>query len=84
MEMLSIFALIILIILFACAIGAWVFLAVLPGKIAADRGHRQADSVRICGYWGALTLGLLMPIAFIWAYWNFGQETANNEAEAAQ
>jgi len=83
-EPLSIFALIILIILAVTAVAVWVALAVMPGRIAKERGHRQADAVRICGYWGAITLGLLMPIAFIWAYWDFGPADAAGETGAAQ
>ncbi|MGI9523148.1 MAG: DUF3302 domain-containing protein [Hyphomicrobiaceae bacterium] len=72
LDFLSIFALIILIILAAAAVALWVWLAIWPGRIAEARGHRQAEAVRICGYWGALTLGILMPVAFIWAYWDYG------------
>ena len=68
MGALDVFALIVLLVLAAAAVGAWVALAVLPGRIAAQRGHPQADAIRVCGWWGALTLGLLMPLAFIWAY----------------
>ncbi len=62
-----IFALIVLLVLLGAAIGVWVFLALWPGKIAHRRGHPRAEAVAMCGYWGALTLGLLMPLAFIWA-----------------
>ncbi len=62
------FALFVLIVLALTAVGVWLFLAVAPGRIADGRGHPKADAVRVCGYWGALTLGILMPLAFIWAY----------------
>lgn len=68
MDPLSLFALIILLILLACGVGIWIFLALWPGKIAHSRKHPRAEAVAMCGYWGALTLGLLMPLAFIWAY----------------
>jgi len=42
----------------------------LPGKIARRRDHPQADAINVCGWWGAITMGLLMPLAFIWAYTN--------------
>lgn len=62
------FALFVLIVLAVSAVGVWVFLALAPGKIADARSHPRADAVRVCGYWGAITMGLLMPVAFIWAY----------------
>ena len=40
----------------------------LPGKIAADRGHPQADAIRVTGWLGLLTFGLLFPVALIWAF----------------
>ena len=70
MSLLDAFALIILLVLLAAAVGAWVALAMLPGRIARDRKHPQADAINVCGWWGAITLGLLSPIAFIWAYTN--------------
>lgn len=68
MDPLMIFALVVLLVLVAAMIGIWVFLAMWPGKIARRRGHPKADAVAICGYWGGLTLGILMPLAFIWAF----------------
>lgn len=65
---LQIFALIILLTIFITLVGGWVFLAILPGKIAKKRKHPQAEAITVCGWWGAITMGLLMPLAFIWAY----------------
>ncbi|MGI9370794.1 MAG: DUF3302 domain-containing protein [Ruegeria sp.] len=62
------FALFVLIVLAMTAVGFWIFLAITPGRIAVRRDHPKADAVRICGYFGALTFGILMPLAFIWAY----------------
>ncbi len=42
-------------------------LAVLPGRIARQRGHPQADAVRMAGIIGFLT-AVLWPLALIWAY----------------
>ncbi|MEL7526409.1 MAG: DUF3302 domain-containing protein [Pseudomonadota bacterium] len=70
----------VLIVLGVSAIAIWVFLAVAPGRIADQRGHRHADAVRVCGYWGALTLGLLMPLAFIWAYADGTSAPADRDA----
>jgi len=84
MDGLSIFALVILIILLVAAIAVWVVLAILPGRIAHSRNHSRADAVAVCGYWGAITLGLLMPVAFIWAYAEPDEKQPNDATEAAQ
>ena len=64
----SIFALVILVILVAAVIAVWLALALWPGRIARSRNHSKAEAIAVCGYGGALTLGILMPVAFIWAY----------------
>lgn len=68
MDILSILALVVLLVLVGAIVGVWVFLAMWPGQIAAQRNHPKARAVAVCGYWGALTFGILMPLAFIWAY----------------
>lgn len=70
MSGLDIFALIVLIILVLCALAIWVLLGMYPGKIARQRNHPQADAINVCGWWGAITMGILSPLAFIWAYTN--------------
>ncbi len=66
--MLDYFALLILIILAACIVAAWIVLGMLPGRIARQRKHPQAEAINICGWCGAISMGILSPIAFIWAY----------------
>ena len=66
--MLEIFALVVLIVLVMAVVGCWVLLAVAPGRIARARNHPQAEAINVCGWWGAITLGILSPLAFIWAY----------------
>ena len=91
MSFLDIFALFILFVLVAAAVGVWVILGMLPGRIARQRKHPQADAINVCGWWGAITLGLLMPIAFVWAYtdphWrereSSGSDQATNSDEEA-
>jgi len=68
MTGLDLFALFVLLILFGTAIAAWVILGMLPGQIARSRNHPQADAIKMCGWVGALTMGILSPIAYIWAY----------------
>ena len=70
MTGLDIFALIVLLVLIACGLAAWALLGMYPGKIARQRNHPQAEAINVCGWWGALTMGLLTPFAFIWAYTN--------------
>ena len=70
MSPLDLFALLILIVLLIAAVAAWIILAMMPGKIARQRNHPQADAINVCGWWGGITLGLLLPFAYIWAYTN--------------
>ncbi len=70
MDALDLFALIVLVVLALAAVGVWVLLGMVPGRIARARQHPQADAISICGWWGVITLGLLLPIAWIWAYTN--------------
>jgi ABC-type Fe3+ transport system permease subunit len=64
------FALVVLLILGTAAAVIWVLLGIMPGRIARDRNHPQADAISVCGWWGVLTMGLLLPLAYIWAYSN--------------
>lgn len=70
MSGLDIFALIVLIVLVIVGLLAWALLGMYPGKIARARNHPQADAISACGWWGAITLGILSPIAFVWAFTN--------------
>ena len=62
------FAFIVMAVLLAATIWVAVVLGALPGRIAERRGHPQADAIRVAGWFGLLTLGLLWPLALIWAY----------------
>ena len=66
----SYFALAVLLILATAAVVIWVTLGFMPGRIARDRNHPHADAISVCGWWGVLTMGLLLPLAYIWAYSN--------------
>ncbi len=68
MTGLDLFALIVLIVLIAAVVAGWALLGMLPGKIAKKRNHPQAEAINVCGWWGAITLGILSPLAYIWAY----------------
>jgi len=45
-----------------------VTLGTLPAKIAREREHPQAEAINVMSWLGVITLGLLWPIALIWAY----------------
>ena len=68
MDVLSIFALVVLLVLLGTVVAGALVLGWLPGHLAVQRGHPQADAIRICGWLGLLTLGILLPVAFIWAF----------------
>ncbi len=68
MAFLDFFALVVLLVLLGAVVAIWVILGMLPGRIARARKHPQADAINMCGWWGVITLGILLPLAFIWAY----------------
>ncbi len=68
MTALDIFALIVLLVLIAAVVAIWVILGMMPERIARQRGHPQAEAINVCGWWGVITLGILLPVAWIWAY----------------
>ena len=70
MSALDIFALIVLLVMLGAVIAIWVILGMMPGKIAHSRNHPQAEAINVCGWWGVITLGILLPLAFIWAHTN--------------
>ena len=70
MQFLDVFALVVLLLLAAAAVAIWVVLGMMPGRIAHNRNHPQAAAVAVCGWWGVITMGILLPVAYIWAYYN--------------
>ena len=82
MEFLDVFAITILLVLGLALVGVWVLLGMMPGRIARQRNHPQADAVSACGWWGVITMGLLLPVAFIWAYCK-SADAQNAEAKDA-
>ena len=68
MTFLDIFALFVLIVLVTAVVGIWVILGMMPGKIARQRNHPQAEAINVCGWLGVVTLGILLPLAFTWAH----------------
>ena len=73
----EIFALVVIVVTIAAAIWIVVTLGSLPGKIARERNHYQAEAINILGWIGILTLGISWFIAIVWAYTKpFGAEAA--------
>jgi hypothetical protein len=70
MTGMDIFALMVLTVMVGSGLGIWAMLGMFPGKIARERNHPQAEAINVCGWCGAITMGILSPIAFIWAFTN--------------
>ena len=77
-PVLDVFTFIVLGILLSAGLYVAFRLGALPGQIARQRGHPQADAINVAGWVGLLTLGLLWPLALIWA---FTRPQAASEAE---
>ncbi len=82
MTALDIFALIVLVVLAAAAVAIWIILGMMPGRIARQRKHPQAEAINVCGWWGVITMGLLLPVAWVWAYTNPRSTQADRIGEA--
>ena len=67
---LDIFTFVVLIVLVAGLLAVAAVLGSIPGKIAKKREHPQQDAINVCGWLGLLTMGLLWPVALIWAHTN--------------
>jgi hypothetical protein len=44
------------------------WLAGLPGRLARDRQHPQAEAINVLGWLSLLTFFATWPIALVWAY----------------
>lgn len=78
---LDIFALVVIAVLIAAVILLVVKLGPLPGKIAKERGHPQADAVNVLGWIGVVTLGLAWPFALVLAFMRSPNEAIAQQAE---
>lgn len=84
MSGLDIFAWIVLIVLIVTVIIGFVILAMLPGKIAKQRGHPQAEAINVAGWLGALAMGVFWPFALVWAFTRSPFLPHDPKAEAAK
>lgn len=83
MDVLDIFTLVVITVLVAVAIVIVVVLGGLPGKIAGNREHPQGDAINVCGWIGILTLGILWPVALVWAFTRPSETLPNATVESA-
>ena len=65
---LDIFAFIVIIVLIAVVIWLVTLLGAMPGNIARQRQHPQADAIGVLGWIGLLTMGVGWLVALVWAY----------------
>jgi len=77
-DVLDIFAFVVFAVLIAAVVVIVVSLGSLPGAIARKRGHPQAAAVNVASWLGIATLGILWPLAFIWAFWKPSSSAAGN------
>ena len=87
---LDIFAIIVLLVLLIAALVIWVILAMLPGRIAKNRNHPQAEAINVGGWLGALIGGVFWPVILVWAFTKSSQsvppdtESQTDDFEALQ
>ena len=67
-DVFDIMAFAVFVVLIAVAVIIVVSLGTLPGNIARKRGHPQAAAINVAAWLGIATLGLLWPVALIWAF----------------
>lgn len=68
MGILDVVTIIAILIVVAALVAFVLWLAALPGKIAAGRNHPQADAITCCGWLSLVTFFATWPIAMVWAY----------------
>jgi hypothetical protein len=68
-DILDILALVVIFVLLAVAVVIVIEMGFLPGAIARKRGHPQAAAVNAASWLGLATLGLLWPLALVWAFY---------------
>ena len=83
MTGLDIFAAFVLLLMIATAVAVLVVLAMMPGKIAAQRNHSQAEAVKVAGWLGMLT-GIIWILAMIWAYIKPTTSQTHNTGESIE
>jgi hypothetical protein len=67
-DVFDVMAFVVFAVLIAVAVIVVVSLGQLPGQVAKKRGHPQASAIAVAGWIGLATLGLLWPLALVWAF----------------
>ncbi|GJD53083.1 Inner membrane protein YiaW [Methylobacterium crusticola] len=68
MSFIDVFAWLVLLVVVATLVAAFVALGVMPGRIARRRGHPWAQAVAV-GSWATLICGFVFwPLILTWAY----------------
>jgi hypothetical protein len=80
----DIIAFIVFAVLLAAAVIVVVTLGTLPGQIARRRDHPQAAAIDVASWLGVATLGLLWPLAFIWAFLRVGGGAQESPGKAIE
>lgn len=65
MTGLDIFTFVVMFVLLTAVAVLIKILGALPGKLARNRAHPQADAINICGWLGIVTLGIAWPVALV-------------------
>jgi hypothetical protein len=67
-DIFDIIAFVVFAVLIIVAVMIVVTLGSLPGQIAQKRGHPQEAAITVASWLGIATMGLLWPLALIWAF----------------
>jgi hypothetical protein len=67
-DVFDIFAFVVFGVLLTTGVMIVVTLGSLPGQIAAKCAHPQAAAITVASWLGIGTMGLLWPLALIWAF----------------
>ena len=65
--MLDVFAMLVLLVAVAAIVFVIIVLGGLPGKVAHQRNHPQAEAITVCG-WVGLVTGVFWLVALVWAF----------------
>jgi len=68
MTGIDIFTWVVLLVMIGAAVVVFVVLGLLPGRVAKERGHPQAEAINVAS-WLALIFGFAAwPFVLVWAY----------------
>ncbi|PQO30739.1 hypothetical protein C5Y96_14870 [Blastopirellula marina] len=81
MDLIFIFAWFVIALIFCVFVAVVIVLGSLPGNIARKRNHPHVDAINAASWIGLALGGAIWPIAFIWAFIPFGQDSSMNSDE---